>query len=183
MASAWNCKLDRNSTMQDPWQVKPEELFDTHSSDVLSCNEWLGQQLVMFDNKGITLKDVIKTIATYEGAHSINVSRLNSVGNEKKSKPAQNPKLHILNNIKIFGIKYNHLIVIESALYLYEKLFENKMIERPKGDIYLAKPCLCASSDEDVFSDHSGWLAYDGGIMLSFGDKKRLISHKIRAVN
>ena len=108
-------------TKDKPWGVKAEELFDTHSNDTLSCDRWLGQQLVMFDNKGISLKDVIRTVVTYEGAHSTNVVRLLQTENEKDRRPAKNPELHILNNIKICGIKYCHIIVIECALYLYNK--------------------------------------------------------------
>ena len=169
-------------TQQKPWQIKPEELFDTNSNDTLSCDNWLGQQLVMFDNKGLTFKDVIRTVVTYEGAHSTNVSRLMQGEHEKVSKPAKNPELHILNNIKIFGIKYFHIIVIESALYLYQKLLENKAIEKPKGEIYMATVCLCPNSSENVFSNHLSWLTFDGGIIPSFGFEKKLISHRIRAV-
>ena len=169
-------------TQQKPWQIKPEELFATNSNDTLSCDRWLGQQLVMFDNKGLTLKDVIRTVVTYEGAHSTNVSRLMQSEHEKDVNPAQNPELHILNNIKTFGIKFSHIIVIESALYLYKILLENKEIERPKGEIYLATLCLIPHSSENVFSNHRSWLAYDGGISLSFGSEKKLISHRIRAV-
>ena len=169
-------------TQQKPWQIKPEELFDTNSNDTLSCDNWLGQQLVMFDNKGLTLKDVIRIVVTYEGAHSTNVSRLMQGEHEKVSKPAKNPELHILNNIKTFGIKFTHIIVIESALYLYNKLLENKAIERPKGEIYLATLCLYQCSSENVFSNHRSWLAYDGGIISSFGNVKKQISHRIRAV-
>ena len=169
-------------TQQKPWQIKPEELFDTNSSDTLSCDNWLGQQLVMFDNKGLTLKDVIRTVVTYEGAHSTNVSRLMQPENEKDYKPAKNPELHILNNIKAFGIKYTHLIVIESALYLYKKLLKNKAIEKPKGETYIATVCLYPCSSENVFSNHRSWISYDGGIIASFGNEKKLISHRIRAV-
>ena len=169
-------------TKDKPWQVKAEELFDTHSNDILGCDAWLGQQLVMFDKKGISLKDVIRTIVNYEGAHSINVSRLMHTENEMDSEPSKNPKLHILNNIKIYGIKYNHLIVIETALYLYAKLLKNKEIENPKGEKNIPTICVFSESPEGVFSSSPKWLAYDGGIILSFGDRPQLISHKIRAV-
>ena len=169
-------------TCDKPWKIRSEELFDTHSNDTLSCNEWLGQQLVMFDQKGISLKNVIRTVVTYEGAHSISVSRLLLTENEKDSIPAKNPELHILNNIKIYGIKYNHLIVIETALYLYAKLVKIKEVENPAGEINLPTICVFPESSEDVFSSSPNWLAYDGGIILSFGDRPQLISHKIRAV-
>lgn len=171
-----------NPTWDKLWQVKAEELFDTHSNDTLSCNEWLGQQLVMFDNRGISLKDVIRTVVTYEGAHSTNVSRLLLTENEQDRTPANNPELHILNNIKICGIKYCHIIVIETALYLYKKLIKNKEIKNPEGEINLPIICTMPKSSEDVFSSSPNWLAYDGGIIRSFGDRPQLISHRIRAV-
>ena len=174
-------------TRDNPWEVKPEELFDSHPSGELNCDQWLGQQVVMFDNRGITLKEVIRTIATHEGAHSINVSRLLQTEDEaslksNKNSPVQNPELHILNNIKVFGIKYTHIILIELTLYLYDKLISNNEIERPKGDIYLAKPCLFSNLSEDIFWNDTGWLVYDGELILSFGVSKRLVSHKVRAV-
>lgn len=169
-------------TQQNPWKVKAEELFDTHSNGTLSCNEWLGQQLVMFDNKGISLKEVIRTIVNYEGAHSANVSRLLQTENEKDSKPAKNPEVHILNNIMIGGIKYNHIAIIECALYLYDKLIGNKKIENPEGEVNLPILCVVPKSSVDVFSSSPNWLGYDGGMILSFGDRQQLISHRIRAV-
>ena len=63
-------------TEDRPWTMAPRELFELEGKEKLDCSGWLGQQLVMFDQRGITLKDVIRTVATYEGAHSINVSRL-----------------------------------------------------------------------------------------------------------
>ena len=41
------------------------------------------------------------------------------VENSDEPKPARNMEVHLLSNITIFGIQYNHIIVIESALYLY----------------------------------------------------------------
>ena len=169
-------------TRDKPWEIKVEELFDKHSNDTLSCDGWLGQQLVMFDNKGISLKDVIRTVVTYEGAHSTNVSRLFLTENEKDRPPAKNPELHILNNLKIYGIKYCHIIVIECALHLYNKIIENKEVKNPEGEINLPIICVFSESSEDIFSSSQKWLAFDGGIAFSFGDRPQLISHRIRAV-
>ena len=174
-------------TRDKPWEIKPEELFDEHPNGEFSCDQWLGQQVVMFDKRGITLKEVIRTIVTHEGAHSINVSRLSEPENEanfklKKNSPAKNPEQHILNNLMVFGIKYTHIILIESTIYLYSNLIDNGEIERPKGDIYLAKPCLYSELSENVFWNDPNWLAYDGGLILSFGSTKQVIKHKIKAV-
>ena len=64
----------------------------------LDCSRWLGQQLVMFDRRGITLKDVIRMVATFEGAHSINVSRLLQAEDEKTEGPFKHPERHIAND-------------------------------------------------------------------------------------
>ena len=169
-----------NPTQQKPWKVGPEELFGTNSNGTLNCSDWLAQQLVMFDNRGIALKEIIRTIVNFEGAHSINVARLNQTENEEKSKLVESPEVHILNNIKLFGIKYNHIIIIELALYLFNKLYKNEEIENPKGEIYVVEPAF--SWPKDVFLDYSSWLTFDGGIISPFGDNNRLILHKIRAV-
>ena len=79
--------------------MAPGELFDLEGSAKLDCGGWLGQQLVMFDQRGITLKDVIRTVATYEGAHSINVSRLMQEEKEKVRGPFRYPERHISQRI------------------------------------------------------------------------------------
>ena len=96
-----------------PWTIAPGELFDLAGKDKLDCNSWLGQQLVMFDRRGITLKDVIRMVATFEGAHSINISRLLQAQNEKPQGPFKHPERHILDNVTVFGMKYTHIVVIE----------------------------------------------------------------------
>ncbi|MYA88601.1 MAG: hypothetical protein F4X97_09140 [Boseongicola sp. SB0662_bin_57] len=57
-----------------PWTIAPEELFCTESKEDLDGRGWFGQQLVMFEQRGITLKDVIRMVATFEGVHSLNAS-------------------------------------------------------------------------------------------------------------
>ena len=37
-------------TPRAPWNIRSEGLFGSESSPVLSCDRWLGQQLVLFDN-------------------------------------------------------------------------------------------------------------------------------------
>ena len=168
-------------TRDAPWKVRPEELFNTESSE-LSCDAWLGQQLVMFDQRGISLKDAIRTIANYEGAHASNVSRLLRTENERDTDPSRNPELHILNNIKIHGLKFNHIVVIETALYLYRKLIDHVGIAEPKGGIVFPTLCLWRESADDIFSAANNFLAYDGGVILSFGEEPLTILHRIRPV-
>ena len=124
---------------EEPWMVSPDQLFQTNAASGLSCDDWLGQQVVLFDGKGISLKEMIRTVVNFEGSHSISVGRLSTIEGEVASRAAKNPAPHILNAVTVCGIRYAHLIVIECALYLYEKLLEERSIKRPSGDIHKIK--------------------------------------------
>ena len=165
-----------------PWLVSTDQLFHTSAGSGLSCDDWLGQQVVLFDGKGISLKEVIRTVVNFEGAHSINVGRLATVEGEQASKAATNPAPHILNAVTVCGIRYAHLIVIECALYLYEKLLDESSIERPSGDLYKVKMGV-ACSPEQTQSSRPDWIKYQGGMMISFSDGPKVVRHKIRAVS
>ena len=165
-----------------PWLVSADQLFETSAGSSLSCDEWLGQQVVLFDGKGISLKELIRIVVNYEGAHSIDVGRLFAVKGEAASKAATHPAPHILNAVTVFGIRYAHLIVIECALYLYDKLLDEKSIERPRGDIYTIKPGF-ACSPEQAKSPRPNWVQFQGSMPISFSGAPRVVSHKIKAVS
>ena len=165
-----------------PWPVSADQLFQMSAGTDLSCDEWLAQQVVLFDGKGISLKEMIQTVATFEGAHSINVGRLATVEGEEASQAAKDPAPHILNAVTVCGIRYAHLIVIECALYLYEKLLDERSIDRPRGDIYVLKLGV-GCSPEQVESPRPDWVKFQGGMMISFSGAPRVFRYKIRAVN
>ena len=169
-------------SQESPWLISSDQLFQTSAGAGLSCDEWLGQQVVIFDGKGISLKEMIRIVVNFEGAHSINVGRLATVEGEEPSKAAKNPAPHILNAVSVCGIRYAHLIVIECALYLYEKMLENKSIMRPSGDIYQITLGV-ACSPEQAESSRPDWVEFQGEMMISFSGAPQVISHKIRAVN
>ena len=165
----------------EPWQICAEQLFDTGSTRALNCDDWLGQQIVLFDSRGISLKDIIRMVVTYEGAHAINVGRLSEVEGHKPFKPAKDPALHLLNNITLFGIRYPHLIVIESALYLYNSLLDEPSIQRPDGDIYLAIPAFVCHEGQ-ASSPRPDWLRFEGSIMVTFATEAKSTRYTIRPV-
>lgn len=168
-------------TPDAPWTMAPEELFDLGDTETLDCSVWLGQQLVMFDQRGITLKEVIRMVATFEGAHSINVSRLLQSQDEKSRGPFRFPERHLLDNVTVFGVKYTHMVVIETALYLYERLVDTGMIERP-GDKWRTRTSFVAAEAEGFFNNSAEWLGFAGGLILSLGGGDQSVSHRIRAV-
>lgn len=166
----------------EPWTLSVEQLFDTGSTRTMSCNAWLGQQVVNFDGRLISLKEIIQTVVNLEGAHAINVARLADFEGDKPLKAAQNPQLHLLNNVTLFGIRYAHLIVIEAAMYLYQRLLDEKSIQRPDGDIYLLKPGF-ECPKEQANSSRPDWLRFDGTMMMEFSDTPRLTRYTIRPVD
>lgn len=165
----------------DPWLLTAGQLFETDSKRMLGCDEWLGQQVVLFDGRPISLKDVFRTVVTYEGAHAINVARLAEIDGHKPFKPATEPALHLLNNITLFGIRPAHVIVIESALYLYERLLDEPSIQRPQGGIYMLTPGFSCAADQ-AGSSRPNWLRFDGTMIMSFSSKPRLTRHTMRPV-
>ena len=176
--ASWN----ENPTREKPWRIHPEELFDTNSRSAMNCIDWLGQQLVMFDNKGITLKEVIRTIANFEGAHALNASRFMRTQDEKDTEVSKNPEVHILNNVRICGFKYTHIVVMECAFYLYKKLVDNKEFEEPEGAAYIPILGVWNKTSEDNIPSAQKVLAYDGGFALSLGEREIVTSHRIRGV-
>ena len=79
-----------------PWPVNEEQLFQTGIGPALNCDQWPGQQVVLFDGKGISLKEMIRTVVNFEGAHSIDVGRLSTIEGETPTSAATNPAPHIL---------------------------------------------------------------------------------------
>ena len=169
-------------TEGQPWMLAPEELFTLDSQADLDCNRWLGQQLVMFDDHGITLKDVIRTVVTYEGAHAINASRLLKTESERFKGPCCDPEWHILDNITVFGMKYTHIVVIECALYLYEMLMDRGHVARLGDEEWRLRPSFVTLDADGFFSARQDWLVFAGGLIPAMGTAERKTTHRIRAV-
>lgn len=168
-------------TAKSPWTIRMEGLFESSSDSKLGCDNWLGQQLVLFDNRGISLRDVIRVTANSEGAHSPSISDLSKkVGEGDKAIPniLRDSEIYILSRIRIHGVRYSHAIVIETALYLYVKLMRSLSIEHFGGEKQI--PLLCLTP-KDVFSPEQDWLRFDGGLTLLISDAGQAISHRIRA--
>ncbi len=168
-------------TPENAWEIRPEGLFESQSSPSHDCDAWLGQQLVIFDNRGITLKDVIRVMANTEAAHSPPVARLMlPAGDEDKTRfrVAKDSEIHILSYITVCGVRYSHAIVIETAMYLYRKLTRNKLIKQPEG---AGEILVLGFTPNDVFLPGQDWLHFDGGLCMAFGGAEHSISHRVRA--
>ena len=68
----------------------------------------------------------------------------------QKSSITKSPHLShkALTSDTLFGIRYAHLIVIESAVYLYKQLLKEPLIERPEGDFYVVTPGVACPPKE-----------------------------------
>ena len=164
-----------------PWEMRPEGLFGSQPNLRLDCDPWLGQQLVMFDNRGITLKDIIRVTVNTEGAHSPPLQRLSlPEGAEDKARfrVVKDREIHILSHITVCGVRYTHAIVIETALYLYGELIGTEPIDHPEG---VENTPVLAFLPSDVFSPDQGWLSFAGGLAMSLGGADQSISHSVRA--
>ena len=97
------------------------------------------------------------------------------------TKPDQaQPAPHILNAVTLFGIRYAHLIVIESAMYLYDTLLDQDSIVRPKGEIYSVKLGVECTRDQ-AESPQPDWIRFQGTMMMSFSNAPTVIRHEICA--
>ena len=164
-----------------PWPLSPNQLFDTSSDRAMRCSDWLGQQVVMFDRKGIALEKLIRTVANFDGAHAVNVSRLMTVDGENPSKAAKDPEIHILRNITFLGVGYAELVVVEAALYLYSRLLDEPSIEPPVGEIHKVAPVFECPPERAV-STRPAWLGFRGGLIVSFSPKPGIVHHTVRGV-
>ena len=165
-----------------PWPVNASQLFQQDPASRLSCDQWLGQQVVLFDKKPVSLKKMIQTVVNYDGAHSINVGRLSTPAGHTPSKAAKDPAPHILNAVTFSGHRYLDLIVIECAMYVYEKLLHAEPITRPLGDIYsFGFGVTC--SPEQAESHRPDWATFQGTMMVSFSGVPTVVSHEIKAVS
>ena len=171
----------RQPTPADPWSVFPDELFDDpprRPSD--DCNTWLGQQLVIFDQRPISLHDLLKVTADTEAAHSVNVSRLLQVEGERDRRVVANRNIHILSNLTVCGIQYNHVIVIEAAMHVVHMLHRAGLAGEPGDGVGIPRFCYIPD-DTDVFGSNQTWLRFGGSLMLAFGETPRIISHHVGA--
>lgn len=163
------------------WQVASDQLFDTNSDRAMPCDDWLAQQVVIFDRKGISLHELFRTVANYDGAHAVNPGLLAVGEGETPSKSAKQSEVHLLRSLAFFGVGYADLVVVEAAMYLYERLRNEPTITRPRRDILIAKSEFECSAEQAV-SLRPDWLRFSGGMTVSFSATAGVERHIVRPV-
>ncbi|MCY4438595.1 MAG: hypothetical protein OXE53_00065 [Deltaproteobacteria bacterium] len=71
--------------------------------------------------------------------------------------------------------------MIESAMYLYDALLDNKSVARPKGDLYRMKLGVGWDADQNE-SETPSWAYFQGTMMVAFHNAPTVIRHEIRPV-
>ena len=168
-------------TSDAPWKISPEGLFESQQDKELDCDRWLGQQIVIFDSRGISLKDIIRVTVNTEAAHSPPLERLSvPEGDEDRARfrVVRDSEIHILSHITVCGVRYSHALVIQAAMYLYREL-AGQSIFRLQED-KLGVPVFGFMPDE-VFSPDQAWLRFDGGLMMSLRSAGQCVTHRVRA--
>ena len=120
-------------TPETPWSITLEGLFDLRTSLGHDCKRWLGQQLVLFDNRTVTLGNAIRAVVNAEGAHApLVVPLMRPQDSKTRATPdtIRNPGAYILLCVVTCGITYAHVIAIEAGLYLYLALAQSGLVEK-----------------------------------------------------
>ena len=171
----------RQPTPESPWRLGKGRLFDLELNPLSTCDTWLGQQLVMFDDYGISLRDIVKVTADTEAAHSVDASVLTQPPGERKRRVVQNRNVHILSNILVGGVQYNHAVVIESAMHLFRVLERAGFVDDLATEIDMPGITITIS-EADLFASDQTWLRFAGGHQWHVGsDSLQVTSHHIRA--
>ena len=165
-------------TEDNPWVIHSKSLFDSTATPTLDCDAWLGQQLVIINGNGISLRKVLEITANTEGAHSPPTDRLLKVVGQvdARDKMIADSDAHILSALLVCNVHYHHAIVIEAALHLYRQLAQNQFFVRPAGDLNLPSFCFVP---EGVFSPSQKWLGFAGGLIVSHRGQR--ITYYVRA--
>ena len=108
------------------------------------------------------------------------MSRLSAPEGAQLPTAAKDPAPHVLNAVTFSGHRYLNRVVIECALYLYEKLLSAEPIPRPRGDIHTFSFGV-ARLPGKAESRRPVWAGFQGTMMVSFSGSPSVVSHKIRA--
>ena len=168
----------RQPTDSEPWQIRSSTQFDSQLTPTLDCDGWLSQQLVMVNNRGVSLGEVIRLTANTEAAHTPYMARMFTSDPRAEPHVPKNIEAKILSGLRIAGVYYHHIVVIESALHLYRNLDDNDLVKRPAGDRLI--PILCLVADVSSVRE---CIRFDGGLAVTFTPGGQENSYRIRPTN
>ena len=173
----------KQPTPERLWRIHPEELFESQETQQLGCNQWLGQQLVLVNGWSVSLQDMIRTTANTEGAHTSPSIPLHYFEGQGRPRALKNSHVHIASQLTIASVRYNHIVMCETALFLYIALLQNQFFTpaENKAPVTVRVPGLALALRFPVFSEPGQWLGLDAAVMMGFGSDKRVEKYEIRA--
>lgn len=96
--------------------------FDS-SMPRISLDEWLHSKAVQVNSVGYTVRDVLRIVADYEGAHSNDMVAWIAVGvNPEDFDRGRNMKYRIINCVHFGCLSYAHILAMYSGLYIIREM-------------------------------------------------------------
>ena len=171
-------------TEETLWSISPDGLFDYGTSLGHDCAQWMGQQLILFDNQSVTLQNVIRAVVNAEGAHApLVVPLMRPEDSKARATPdtIRNPGAYILLCVVTCGIPYGHVIAIETGLYLYLELAGSGIVEQFMEVDSVPKFLLTATPDGSP-QDRIP-LGFEGSILMPSRVRPggQVITHTVRS--
>jgi len=84
---------------------------------------WLGAKALQVNSVSYTVKDALKLVADYEGAHTNELFSVVAVGvNPEAIDRGRNMKYRLVNSVRFGCLSYVQLVVLYTALYLTGKM-------------------------------------------------------------
>ena len=98
--------------------------FDLRARPI-PLDAWLDAKALQVNSVSYTVKDALKLVADYEGAHTNELPSLVAVGvNPEDIDKGRNMKYRLVNSVYFGCLSYVHIVVLYAALYLTGKMQE-----------------------------------------------------------
>ena len=145
-----------------------------------SCEQWIGQQLLVCDGVSVSLADVVRSTVNTDGAHAPVTYPSNQFhgGREPSVKQRREDAMSILGGITVCGFRYTHLVTGFAGLYLYLVLVNSKLGEELGHKVGIPTFELSLSGFRDLECCTVSFGAHIPMAITGVGS----ITHKIRNV-
>jgi len=157
-------------TSSEPWKISPSGLVDLDVEMGHDCKRWLAQQLVLFDDRPISLRHVVRAVVNVEGAHAplmVELMRPKDERNRRQPDTIKNPGSYALLCVVTGDVPYAHIITIEAGLYIcFSLLMKGILGSLTRG---IAAPELIVFGSEFDEPDAQFPLRFEGGVRVPFG--------------
>ena len=91
----------------------------------LPLDAWLGTKALQVNSVSYTVKDALRLVADYEGAHTNELPAVIAVGvNPEEIDKGRNMKYRLVNSVYFGCLSYVHVVALYTALYLASRMQE-----------------------------------------------------------